>query len=469
MSLFSALGSATAGLRSVQAQVALVSDNIARSNDPNRTRHSLANVLDASGQVISTQYSREVDTAMRAQVQDLTATAGYSSTQNSYMQKIGDLLQTSTGTPQINQFASDFQNAIQTLAASPDSEVAQNQAVQTANTFAREINRVSQGVEALNTQLRSDTKSSVDDINNILGQIDEINKNIVSLQGKGAVANDAQDKRDGLIKQLSGYMNIRTIERPDGRVAIFTPNGLALDDAEPAKLSLDGGNINLVSGNLSTTVNNQISGGKLGALLSMSADGSTSTPPKPASSDPTGEIVRKLRSQLDTYAQMLTGGSKPGEPTSFADAYDKASPVQAGEQPTQFFTGDDRFTIAVNTNLLNGNTKIKQSALKDMLTAMNATGRSFTADGLTLTDTSYSNALSNITGTWMATAKTVQDQSASDTDAKQSMETRYASATGVNIDEEIANLQQLQTSYAASARVMQVANTMFDALEAVIR
>ena len=129
----------------------------------------------------------------------------------------------------------------------------------------------------------------------------------------------------------------------------------------------------------------------------------------------------------------------------------------------------DRFTPAVNDKLLKGETNVKASVVKGVVTAGNATGRTFNAGGLTLSDASVSSMASNITGNWMAAAKSIQDKSALDQEARQTMEERCHAATGVNIDEEIANLQQLQTSYAASARVMQVANSMFDALEAVIR
>ena len=71
MSLFAALNSSTAGLRTVQTNVKLVSDNIAQANDPNRTRHTAQQSVDASGQVISTTYRREVDKALMAQVMDL--------------------------------------------------------------------------------------------------------------------------------------------------------------------------------------------------------------------------------------------------------------------------------------------------------------------------------------------------------------------------------------------------------------
>ncbi|MBP2299073.1 flagellar hook-associated protein FlgK [Azospirillum picis] len=469
MSLFAALNSATAGLRTVQANVKLVSDNIAQANDPNRTRHTAQQSVDNSGQVISTTYRREVDTALLAQVQDLMSRDGGSETTATYMQQLGDMLRTTNGTPLLNDYADKFQAAVKTLATSPENETAQYQLVQAADNFSREIRRVSEGVEKLGRDMKQDLGSSVDKVNDLLKQINQINNDSVSLQSQGSAANSVADKRDGLIRELSTYLNVRQVDRPDGRVALFTPSGLALVDAKPATLSYDGGNINLQVGNQVTTIDNHLTSGKLGALLTMTKDGSTSEPPTAPSGDPTAEIIRKLRSQLDEFANAFTGATKPGEPTSFADAYDDASPAAAGEQANQFFTGNDRFSIAVNAKLLDSTAKVKGTAINGMVSALNSAGRSFNADGLAMKDTTYSAMGSAITGTWMAAAKTANNTRDSDKASMQLLTERYQSQTGVNIDEEIAQLQQLQTSYQASARVMQVANAMFDALEAVVR
>ncbi|ALG73302.1 flagellar hook protein [Azospirillum thiophilum] len=469
MSLFAALNSATAGLRTVQANVKLVSDNIAQANDPNRTRHTAQQSVDASGQVISTTYRREVDKALMAQVQDLTSRDGGSQVTATYMQQLGDLLRTTNGTPLLNDYSDKFQAAIKTLATSPEDQTAQYQLVQAADNFSREIRRVSEGVEQLDRDITTDTEKSVGTVNDLLKQINQINNDMVSLQGQGSAANAVADKRDGLIRELSTYMGVRTVERPDGRMAIFTPSGLALVDAQPANLSYDGGNINLQVGNQVTSINNHLTTGKLGSLLQMRKDGSTTEPPTAASGDPTTEVIRKLRSQLDELSKAFTGATKPGEPASFADAYDNAGPAADDEQATQFFIGTDRFTIAINPKLLDNKVKIKQTAIDDMVTAINAPGRSFSADGLKMADTTYSGMGSAITGTWMAAAKTANATRDSDQASAQLLTERYQSQTGVNIDEEIAQLQQLQTSYQASARVMQVANAMFDALEAVVR
>ena len=469
MSLFAALNSATAGLRTVQTNVKLVSDNIAQANDPTRTRHTAQQSVDASGQVISTTYRREVDKALMAQVMDLSARDGGSQATAAYMQQLGDLMRTTNGTPLLNDYADKFQAAVKTLATSPENETAQYQLVQAADNFSREIRRVSEGVEQLDRDMKTDITKSVDKVNDLLKQINTINNDTVSLQGQGSAANAVADKRDGLIRELSTYMPVRTVERPDGRLALFTPSGLALVDAQPANLSYDGGNINLQVGNQVTSINNHLTAGKLGSLIQMRKDGSTTEPPTPASGDPAAEVIRKLRSQLDELAKAFTGSTRPGEPTSFADAYDESAPAADGEQINQFFTGNDRFTIAVNAKLVDNTAKIKRAAIDGMVTAINASGRNFTADGLQLKDTSYSAMGSAITGTWMAAAKSANTASESNKASMQLLSERYQSQTGVNIDEEIAQLQQLQTSYQASARVMQVANAMFDALEAVVR
>jgi flagellar hook-associated protein 1 FlgK len=53
-------------------------------------------------------------------------------------------------------------------------------------------------------------------------------------------------------------------------------------------------------------------------------------------------------------------------------------------------------------------------------------------------------------------------------DSLQMIEQRYQEETGVNLDEELANLQLLQNAYAASARLITVIQTLFDTLQAAV-
>ena len=66
-------------------------------------------------------------------------------------------------------------------------------------------------------------------------------------------------------------------------------------------------------------------------------------------------------------------------------------------------------------------------------------------------------------------AKQISDQAKFDSDSLTMSTQRYQSDTGVNLDEEIANLQVLQNAYAASARLLTVVQEMFDTLEQAVR
>jgi flagellar hook-associated protein 1 len=468
MSLFGSLNSATAGLRTVQAGLNVVSDNITRINDPSRTRHTLEQKVSAGGLVVVAEYRREVDQGLKAQLENLTAREGRSQAQNDYMVKIGDLLRTSSGQPLLTKYAEDFETAWKTLETSPESETAQYQAIQTANNFAREINRVATGVEAIDAEMSKEISTGVDQANLLLKDIDKINDDIASLSALGAAGNEAADRRDDLIKQLNELIGVRAVDRSDGRVAIFTETGQALLDSGPAELSYSGGAIYMQVGNKQQDVTPHLRQGKIGALYDMRYDGSAGDNPKTAGGEPTDEIIRKLRSQLDGLASAFTAKTKEGEPTSFADAYNNARPIASDEQPRSFFAGDDRFSIAVNAKLLDNSLKIKVSSISGVVEAFNAKGRSYNPDGISEKDMSYGDMVNALTGRAMDTAATVKSRLDVDKEAHTVIEERYRGKVGVNMDEEIALLQQLQTSYAASARVMQVTNKMFDTLESIV-
>ena len=79
--------------------------------------------------------------------------------------------------------------------------------------------------------------------------------------------------------------------------------------------------------------------------------------------------------------------------------------------------------------------------------------------GQTVTD-AYASALANV-GVRVQSAKLSADQSASiAADAK----TAQTSKAGVNLDEEAARLIQYQQSYQAAAKMLQVAQQVFESL-----
>jgi len=467
MSLFGALSSATSGLRVIQGQIQLVSDNVARSDDPNRTRHVLEQTVDKTGSVTIAQYSRQIDRALRAQYESTIAEEAGAQTTATFMRRIMDMMGASAnGKPPLIAAVEGFQKAWTDLDATPESTVAQGQVVQFGEAMAREIRRISQGVEDMDARLRIEIQENVTRLNDALAEIDRLNVDVIRLRSVGEPSMNQEDQRDKLVREVAELTSVRVVERSDGRLSLFTPTGLALIDAGPARLSYQNGR--LVSASSNTPIDSHMQEGRLGALLEMVSDGSLTDPPTPASRTPSAEIIRKLRSQLDALAGAFTAPTRPGEPTSFADAYDAGEP-EAGELRSQFFTGTTRFSITINENLLTGEVAIKQDAIARTTAAMTDVGRSLTADGVTITNTTYVGMTTTIVANWGNGTKSAEDHAKLAADFKAQLQSRYQSSTGVNLDEEIATLQILQRNYSASARVMQVINTMFDALEGIVR
>jgi flagellar hook-associated protein 1 FlgK len=142
---------------------------------------------------------------------------------------------------------------------------------------------------------------------------------------------------------------------------------------------------------------------------------------------------------------------------------------QVPELDGSLFTGTNRYDFQLNGALLNGSLQLKKNSASDVVNALTSTDRNFLSTGIALTSVSYSGMMTGVVGNSISGAKQISDQAKFDTTALGMSTQRYQSDTGVNLDEEIANLQVLQNAYAASARLLTVVQEMFDTLEQAVR
>jgi len=569
MSLTSALSTAVASLKVNQTAIQLLSSNVAHANDPNYTKKTLAteslyNGPNQTGGVVVAGYSNAVNDAMRKQYEALTAQSSTTSTASDYLAQVQNILGSSTDSASLPSLFNDFTTAWQQYQANPDSATAQQQVVSLGQRFASTVNSAATQIDQLDQQVRNDTDDSVKNLNDLLEQVYNINVQLKGTDPNDAGHGDLVDQRDALVRQVAQLVDVRTIERSDGTVSLFTTGGLSLLDGAPRKFSFDGTNVVDVESN--QPVNSQIRDGAIRAELDFRTDNSSLN--QPASSNPATEVIRKLKSQLDLITSAFT--STTGNPPSFASAYDNSTTSQrvsstfsttvsastntaqsstvqlsgtfqagdvfavtlngktysytattgdtsldqiASKLATQvnndttsgitavpgvaslqlqgttnnvafsvsttvngqlpelssgFFVGTDRYSFAINPSLLDGTQQLKRNSASDVVNSFSNSSRNFVASGLSVTNTSYSGLVSNIIGTASTNAKTVSDQAQLNSDTLTMTQQQYQSSTGVNLDEEIANLQVLQNAYAASARLLTVIQTMFDTLQQAV-
>ncbi|HZQ61891.1 MAG TPA: flagellar basal body rod C-terminal domain-containing protein, partial [Casimicrobiaceae bacterium] len=111
----------------------------------------------------------------------------------------------------------------------------------------------------------------------------------------------------------------------------------------------------------------------------------------------------------------------------------------------------DTFTVAPNTAGVNDN---RNAQLLAGVARQNAIG------GTSSVQAAYAQFVSGIGGT----AKQAQIESDAQAQLLQQAQTAQQSASGVNLDEEAANLERYQQAYLAAGKLMSVATSLFDAI-----
>lgn len=461
MSLSSALSVALSGLQVATAQLQLTSNNIANAQTAGYTEKSanLSSVVFGSGDggVVIDGYNRTTNTALTTSYNNATSQAAFSSTENNYLTQVQALLGSDSSNPPLSAALAQFQSAWTQFQAAPEDATQQNSVIQAGVNLADQIQQMASGVTGLETGATSDITTTVNSLNEDLQNVSSLNNQIYAAQSVGAPTGDLEDARDQAINAVAAITGVTVLQRPNDQVALYTPGGLLLLDGSSAQtFSYDGTNITSSNGQTVTTA---LTGGSLQAELNF-VNGS------PTSTDPGTGVIGKLNSQLQALVSAFTSTT---DSTGFAAAYDNAT-TGSGELASNFFTTDangDTSSFAVNAALTSGSLDLKQASGTAVSTALSAT-RSFSADGLSISNGTYADLGSTILSGFQQAANTVSTQNASAAQQQSFYQTSLANTTGVNVDSELVNLTTLQNSYAASAHVISTIAAMLADLENVL-
>jgi len=125
----------------------------------------------------------------------------------------------------------------------------------------------------------------------------------------------------------------------------------------------------------------------------------------------------------------------------------------------------DRTNLAITTGLANNSLSLRTGNRTEILAALNSSNRSISGSGSTIANTDYTGLTNGIlTGLSQRAERATLDAQESE-GLRAGLNQALRDEVGVNIDEEMARLTVLQNAYAASARVIDTINQMFQALE----
>ncbi len=280
MGLGISLNEAISGLQAAQANLALISANIANANTPGYSNQTLSEttqiVTGQGGGGVSTGVAQRVtDTTLTNSLRDQNSVTSAASTLNTFYTQIQNLFGTVGGANSLADTLNQFSSALQSLSTTPEDTVAQANAVSAGQQLTSQLNGLSQSIQTLRSNADSQINAAVTQANTLINSIANDNTEIAQAHALGQSTATLEDQRDLAVQQLAQQMNIQTFTRSDDSMVVLTSGGKTLVDGVAEQISFSpSGTLTATSPVSPLTINGlnitgDITGGNIGALLQM--------------------------------------------------------------------------------------------------------------------------------------------------------------------------------------------------------
>lgn len=483
MSLALTLDVANGSLVTSGQQSSIAARNISNTSQTDASR-KIANIATTpSGGVRVVSVSRASDDGL---LEGLLGARSNAASANSISSALASLAQPISDTQNAQaptNLLATFASSLQLYSTSPQDTAVANAAVQSAKNLATGLNSASQAVDAVRQSADTSTANAVTNLNGILSQFKALNDQIVKGTGQGQDVSDQQDQRDGLLKQISDIIGVRATVRSNSDMMLQTDSGVMLFDTTPRTVTfqptpsitqgqlsnsvyVDGVPVTSQSGGMPVTsgsiagyaqVENVIAPA-YGRQLDQMARGLIAAF---AESDQSATPTLPTIPGLFTAANLTSVPAVNAAPDGLAGAIVVNSNVDPDKGGNANLLRDGGIGAPGNSAYLYNTTGGSgfSDRLQSLLTTL-ATPQAFDPSTNLNSNTTVSNYMAQ-SASWLQS----RNQSAtSDAQYKtivvNQASTSLSNATGVNIDQEVTNMLNIERSYQASAKVLSVVNQM---------
>ena len=279
-------GIGLSALLAQQRALATTSNNVANASTPGYSRQrtelserpteQLGNNFVGTG-VTAGLNRRITDDLMLEQVRTASAGSKRADTLADLATTLDDLLGSdSTG---LNATLQSFTNALQGVANDPSSFAARQSLLAEAGSTVARFQNLDQRLSTINDELRSRVSADADQISALGASIAEVNKQVLAAGANPSP--DLLDKRDQMLEDLSGLVQVSVSKQSDGTIGVFIGSGQVLVlGTSASKLVLTSGNLDpsqpqlvLRSGSSpDVPITQFLTGGELGGLLDFNRE-----------------------------------------------------------------------------------------------------------------------------------------------------------------------------------------------------
>jgi flagellar hook-associated protein 1 FlgK len=448
-----AINLAVAGLDVTRARIDTLTRNISNAQTAGYIKKTDSQTVGTLGQVEQGPVLRNVNEFLLKSLRDTTGTQNQLQTTVTLLSQLESAFGTPSANTSLSAKITSLQNAFQNVSINPEQGSLYNAAIDAANGVTRTLHQLTQTVTSTGADAQTQLKQAVTTVNQALTSLNAVNNQIVAHTGRNDVT-DLQDQRDRLLSTLSGLMDITTFSKPNGAVSVYSSDGKPLVDTTVATVSLGTTGLTWSSPN-STPSPITVHSGTIGGLLSLQT---TTLPGVQAQLD---DIARALTVEFNAinvpiFYEPSVMPFNPASVVGYAGSIAvnptvTASVIHDGALPAT--------NLVSGPALAPGDTTFINSAIA----LFNRTNVAFTASGLPATG-NIAQVATNFITSQSAMRANVDDALSSEKALQQTLQTRLSSESGVNVDDEVAQLTVLQNAYSANARVLQVSKDMYATL-----
>jgi flagellar hook-associated protein 1 FlgK len=353
----------------------------------------------------------------------------------------------------LNQYMTGFFNSFRELSNNPESLASRTMVREAGESMAKEFSRVTTQLRDVQNDLDGQLLTVTEEVNQMAKEVASLNEKIQIVETQGMPANDERDRRDLLLKKMGEKIDISWAEGTDGHISVTAGRTAILvsgTSSNTMKAVRTGDRVEVFfqSSPTGTPVNitNQIKGGRMGGALEVR-----------------DEIVEGFLGSIDKMAYSLAEEVNKAHVEGF-DRYGKPG-VLFFEMPEDVKGAAS--SLSVNRTIANDVGRIAAGAEagapgdNTVANVISSLQNRQVMDGGSATFDDFYNTQVGQIGTITQRAIKGQESQKNVVDQLQNIR---ESISGVSLDEETTKMIEFQKAYSASARLIRVADEMFDTI-----
>lgn len=480
MSLTSALNTAQSIFNNTGTQSSIVSNNISNAGNKDYVRRQAMLTTSLNGaQVV--KISRAQEDALLKQYLKASSQDSAQQTLLSGLEDLKSIMGGNDNETSPEVALRTFRDKLGTFRATPGDLIAAQGAITAAQDVVTSLNNASKAVQQQRADADKQIKNQVDSLNSLLKQFETANNAVKKATSANEDPSSALDEREKVLKQINQIVGVSTATRANNDMVLYTADGTTLFETIPRTVSfeptqsyaasttgnkvyVDGVAVNMGSGSTTSAQ------GSLASLLQIRDD-----------------IAPKFQSQLDETARGLVNlYQEAGAPGLFVWT-DPATGTAGGLPPAGLIVNGIAGTIAVNKSVvtsgtpagdpmrlrdgnINGgppknttNSSGYTAELDRLYTSMDS-GIAFDPKTGLDSNVSILTFATNSIG-WLEQNRSNATTAAENTQAAAARtDEAYSNETGVNLDEELTLLLDIEQSYKAATKILNAVDEMLKAL-----